>query len=115
MTTPAKYKHINFKPPKGVQTAARRGLEARKNFKGKKPGLSTKQASQEGIGSGVARATSLANGKNVSPKVIKQMVAFFNRHEQNKDTERGKIAWDLWGGSPGRVWANKIKKTNGKS
>jgi hypothetical protein len=110
---PAKYKGLDFSPPKGVQDAAMRGLALRKKFK--RGGLDTQQAGKTGIGSGVARATTLANGGNVSPDVIKKMVAFFARHEKNKNSTTpngepgaGKIAWLLWGGEPGKRWANKL-------
>lgn len=37
------------------------------------------------------------------------MKAFFDRHQENKDTPpedgNGQIAWLLWGGDPGRRWA----------
>jgi len=75
--------------------------------------LTTQEAGKQGIGSGVARATSLANGENVSYETIKRMAAFFSRHEKNKSGEEddaGKIAWDLWGGDAGRAWANRIIK-----
>lgn len=92
-----------------MQEAARRGLELRK--KHGKGGLSTQEAGKQGIGSGVARASNLANGKSVSFETIKRMSAFFSRHEKNKsggEDDAGYIAWMLWGGDPGRAWANKI-------
>jgi hypothetical protein len=47
------------------------------------------------------------------------MRSFFARHEVDKEGEgfspnengypsAGRIAWALWGGDPGKVWANKI-------
>ena len=119
MSTPKKYDHINFVPPKSVSKAAERGLELRKSAtKSSKGGLTNKQASKEGIGSGVQRAVNLKNGDTISPKVIKQMKAFFDRHEKNKQIDKGKtaqtdkgyIAWQLWGGDPGKTWANKVVK-----
>ena len=111
-----KYSHINFKPPASVTKAAQRGLELRKKFK--KGGLSTQEAGKQGIGSGVARATSLSRRSNVSPKVIKQMCGYFSRHAKDKkpgwsnasNPSKGYIAWLLWGGNPGRGWANKVKR-----
>lgn len=105
------FEDIDFQPPSSVAKAAARGLELRK--KHGKGGLTPKQASKQGIGSGVTRAATLKNRKNVSPKVIKQMVAFFNRHEKNKaggEDDAGYISWQLWGGDAGRSWANKIKR-----
>lgn len=99
----------SFSPPSSVRSAARRGLELRKKYG--KGGLTTREAGKQGIGSGVARATSLANGESVSYETIKRMAAFFSRHEKNKsggEDDAGRIAWLLWGGDSGRAWANRI-------
>ena len=99
----------SFSPPSSVRSAARRGLELRK--KHGKGGLTTQEAGKQGIGSGVARATSLANGEKVSYETIKRMAAFFSRHEKNKaggEGDAGFHAWQLWGGDAGRSWANRI-------
>lgn len=99
----------SFAPPSSVQSAARRGLELRK--KHGKGGLTTQEAGKQGIGSGVARATSLANGEKLSYATIKRMAAFFSRHEKNKgggEDDAGYIAWLLWGGDAGKAWANRI-------
>lgn len=101
----------SFSPPSAVRSAARRGLELRK--KHGKGGLSTQEAGKQGIGSGVARATSLANGESVSAETIRRMAAFFSRHEKNKsggENDAGYIAWLLWGGDAGRAWANRVIK-----
>jgi len=110
----AKYDDSWFVPPKGVQKAAERGLNNRKKYG--RGGLSNKQAAAQGIGSGVQRAVNLKNGNNVSPQTIKRMVSFFARHEKNKNSRKpngepgaGKIAWDLWGGDPGRRWATSVR------
>ncbi len=100
---------MSFAPPSAVRSAARRGLELRK--KHGKGGLSTQEAGKQGIGSGVARATSLANGESVSYETIKRMAAFFSRHEKNfagGEDDAGYISGLLWGGSAGRAWANRI-------
>lgn len=105
-----RYSHINFKPPEAVANAAARGLELRK--KHGKGGLTPKQASKQGIGSGVSRASSLKSRTNISPKVIKQMTAFFSRHAKNKSggpDDAGYISWQLWGGDAGKAWANKVR------
>lgn len=101
----------SFSPPASVRAAARRGLELRK--KHGKGGLTTQEAGKQGIGSGVARATSLANGEKVSYATIKRMAAFFSRHRKNKsggEDDAGKISWDLWGGDAGEAWARRIIK-----
>lgn len=111
-----KYDHIDFKPPESVANAAVRGLEYRK--KGGGGGLSTEQASKQGIGSGVQRATNLKNRTNLSPSTVRRMHSFFSRHEKNKAIDakhkgtpwkdRGYVAWLLWGGDPGAAWARKV-------
>lgn len=101
----------SFSPPSSVRSAARRGLELRKKYG--KGGLTTQEAGKQGIGSGVARATSLANGESVSYETIKRMAAFFSRHAKNLaggEDDAGFIAGLLWGGSAGRAWANRIIK-----
>jgi len=101
----------SFSPPSSVRAAARRGLELRKKYG--KGGLTTQEAGKQGIGSGVARATSLANGDKVSYETIKRMAAFFSRHEKNKsggEDDAGRISWGLWGGDAGERWARSIIK-----
>lgn len=104
-----------YVPPASVAKAAARGLEYRKRAGGK-GGLDVKQASAQGIGSGVQRATNLKNRDAISADTVRRMKAFFDRHAKNKDVaagkepweDRGHVAWLLWGGDPGRKWANKI-------
>lgn len=98
-----------FTPPQSVRSAAKRGLEMRRN-NGGKGGLDAKEASAQGIGSGVVRAQNLSSGQGISYDTVKRMKAFFDRHEQNKHGPNGKVAWALWGGDAGRAWANSIIK-----
>ena len=100
-----KYDHIDFTPPKDVQEAARRALEVR----------ATKPDSQKGLTSvGIARARDLANGRTVSPDTARRMLAYFTRHEVDKqspkwkDWSKGRIAWGAWGGDAGFRWSRKI-------
>ena len=115
-----KYDPIDFQPPKSVADEAEKGLEYRaKANPSDKGGLTPAEASEQGIGSGVQRATNLKNRTNVSPEVIRQMCAFFARHEKNKgiapenrDTpwkDKGHVAWLLWGGDSGKAWAEKVR------
>jgi hypothetical protein len=52
----------------------------------------------------------------VSDSTIGRMVSYFARHEVDKDGEgwgvdsKGYQAWLLWGGDPGRAWANGIAR-----
>ena len=101
-------KQQSYQPPLGVQDAAARGLMLRaKHGRG-------------GTEVGVARARDLKNGRRVSINTIKRMVAYFTRHAKDlnapansnpKDKDypgAGLVAWLLWGGDPGRRWAEKI-------
>lgn len=102
---------IDLTPPESVRKAAARGLVMRREAApSKRGGITTKEAGKQGIGSGVARAASLKSGKAVSAETIRRMCAFFSRHEKNKATPKGKIAWLLWGGDPGRRWAEAMRK-----
>lgn len=113
-----RYSHINFTPPESVQQAAKRGLELRaKQSPSNRGGLSIKEASEQGIGSGVARARDLANGKNLSPDTVRRMLSYFQRHEKDKQSKdwnnrtnpsKGRQAWDLWGGDAGYAWSKKV-------
>jgi hypothetical protein len=108
-----KYGGIDFRPPQSVADAAARGLELRK--KTGRGGFSTKQAAAEGVGSGVQRAASLKNRQSLSPATIGRMVSFFARHSAYKKDHttdppsNSLISWLLWGGDPGRAWAEKVK------
>ena len=73
--------------------------------------MTTQEAGKQGIGSGVARATSLANGESVSFDTIKRMAAFFSRHAKNfagGEDDAGFISMKLWGGKAGERWARSI-------
>jgi hypothetical protein len=117
LLTESKYSHIDFKPTESMAKAAERGLELRKKAKkSNKGGLSNKQASKLGIGSGVQRAVNIKNRNKLSPSTIKRMYSFFKRHEKNAKIDAGKsahedrgyISWLLWGGNPGFSWVRKI-------
>ena len=67
---------------------------------------------------GVARARDISNRVNLSNDTIGRMVSFFARHEVDKEAEgfrigengypsAGRIAWALWGGDPGKIWAER--------
>lgn len=108
-----RYAGIDFRPPQSVADAAARGLELRK--KTGRGGFSTKQAAEHGVGSGVQRAASLKNRQALSPATIGRMVSFFARHSAYKKDHttnppsNSLISWLLWGGDPGKAWAEKIK------
>ena len=111
-----RYQHINFKPPLAVRKAARKGLDFRKKFK--RGGLASRVAGKLGIGSGIVRASTLARGLNLSPRTVMRMHNYFSRHRKDrrkdwdnpKNPTNGYIAWLLWGGDPGKKWADEIVK-----
>lgn len=102
------YADIDFAPPQGAREEAERGLAWRDEY------------NRGGTAVGVARARDIANGRNLSPDTIGRMVSYFARHEVDKQGEgwspgedgfpsAGRIAWALWGGDPGRTWAEKVQ------
>lgn len=94
------------KPTDAMKAEARRGLEWRKEFK------------RGGTEVGVARARDIINGADLPRATIARMVSYFARHEVDKQGKgfspgedgypsAGRIAWALWGGDPGKSWAEK--------
>lgn len=92
--------------PADVAAVARRGLEARERY------------GRGGTLVGARRANQLAKREVVSIDTIKRMVAYFSRHAVDLEApaakpghpdypSAGRIAWDLWGGAPGRAWARR--------
>lgn len=96
-----------FTPPASVRRAAQRGLDLRED---------QPPSNRAGTPVGLARARDLANGRAVSPRTIARMVSYFARHEVDKQGEgwgtdsKGYQAWLLWGGDPGRRWAESIAR-----
>lgn len=106
MSKPKKYDHIDFQPPQQVADLAEKGLKLRQKH------------DRGGTDIGVARARDLKNRESLSPDTIERMVSYFARHEDDKqadgfgdddDPSAGYVAWLLWGGDPGRDWAEDVK------
>jgi hypothetical protein len=98
------------KPPVNVAKEARRGLELRKAH------------GRGGTEVGVWRAENLVKRTPLDVPELKRIRSYFARHEVDKrgrdwsNKERpsaGYIAWLLWGGDPGRKWAEKELKKLG--
>ena len=97
------------KPSKGMVEEALKGLKWREEY------------NRGGTAVGVARARDISNGKNLSDDTVKRMHSYFSRHEVDKKGQgftpdedgfpsAGRIAWALWGGDAGQVWAaDKVK------
>lgn len=103
-------------PTNGMVEEAKRGLAWREEY------------NRGGTEVGVARARDIINKKDLSDETIGRMVSYFARHEVDKEGEgfypdqdgypsAGRIAWALWGGDPGKSWAekewNKIQNSKG--
>jgi HK97 family phage major capsid protein len=93
-------------PTDSMKAEARRGLDWRKEF------------GRGGTEIGVARARDIVNGRDLPRATIARMVSYFARHEVDKQGKgwssgdegypsAGRIAWALWGGDPGKTWAEK--------
>jgi len=101
---------IDTKPPKTVADNARRALEVRAG----------KPESERGMTAvGLARARDLANRVSLSEDTIRRMLAYFERHQSDKEgstwDEQGKgwQAWNGWGGDDGWTWARrKVEEFN---
>jgi HK97 family phage major capsid protein/HK97 family phage prohead protease len=89
-----------------MKSEAQRGLDWRDEF------------GRGGTEVGIARARDIVNGRDLSDDTIGRMVSFFARHEVDKEAEgfrpgedgypsNGRIAWALWGGDPGKAWADR--------
>ena len=95
---------IDTKPPQIVADNAQRALDVRETMPDSMRGMTPV---------GIARARDLANRVNLSEDTIRRMVAYFDRHEVDKQgntwDEQGKgwQAWFGWGGDEGRAWANR--------
>lgn len=105
MSRPKKYSDIDFTPPQKVAEVAEQGLRWRRQFE------------RGGTEVGVARARDLKNRVRLMPDTVQRMSSYFARHEVDKtasdfgnddDPSAGYVAWQLWGGDPGRKWAEKI-------
>ena len=102
----------SYRPPADVARVARRALEIR---------AKQTPSNRAGTPVGVARANQLANRDPVSLDTIKRMVSFFARHgaspgaadARRDQNSKAAQAWGLWGGTPGRRWAQRMLRENG--
>jgi len=96
-----------YTPTDAMADNASRALEWRAEF------------GRGGTAVGVARAVQLKNKEQLSRATVLRMHSYFSRHQVDKTAtgfnqgERGfpsagRIAWDLWGGDEGQVWARRI-------
>ena len=101
----------SYAPTQEMKEEAQRGLDWRSEF------------GRGGTEIGIARARDISNGKQLPLETVNRIVSFFARHEVDKLAEgfspgedgypsNGRIAWALWGGDPGRSWAENIVEQN---
>lgn len=104
-----KKKTLDYVPTEKMAENAKLGLKLRKRF------------NRGGTEVGVNRANQLAERRRVSTEDIKSMASYFARHEVDKSATRykwgdndrpsaGYIAWLLWGGDEGKVWAKERRE-----
>jgi hypothetical protein len=97
---------FELRAPVEVAAVAKRGLANREKY------------GRGGTAVGARRASQLAGREVVSIETIKRMVNYFTRHAVDLEAPAarpghpdypspGRIAWDLWGGAPGRAWARR--------
>jgi len=97
---------FELRAPVEVAAVAKRGLENRRKY------------GRGGTLVGARRASQLAGREVVSIETIKRMVNYFTRHAVDLEAPAaqpghpdypspGRIAWDLWGGAPGRAWSRR--------
>jgi len=101
---------INLTIPKSVQRMAQVGLDQRREH------------GRGGTSVGLGSARRLARGGSVSPEFVRKVARYFPRHAVDLRAEgadpgdkgypsNGRIAWNLWGGTPGWVWArSKVRQ-----
>ena len=95
-------------PPKSVQNAAKRALEAREKATPSRRAMTRV---------GLARANQLAKGENVSEQTLRRMVSYLSRAKDNYQRAKSKglsaedspaiQAYLGWGGSSALTWARK--------
>lgn len=93
-------------PPATVAREAKKGLELREKFH------------RGGTEVGQHRAEQLSARKALSRDDVVAMASYFARHAVDKSAKgwgdddapsAGYVAWLLWGGEPGKEWAEKTK------
>jgi hypothetical protein len=105
----AEERQESYSPTAAMIAEAKRGLAWRREF------------GRGGTEIGIARARDISNGSNLPIETVRRMASFFARHEVDKQGKgfspgeegypsNGRIAWALWGGDPGKRWADAIVK-----
>jgi hypothetical protein len=113
------YPGLDFRPPPEVRKEALEGLRLRKENERRGKRVDPKTgAGPGGWWIGVGRAIQLATLPAMPPREITRMRDYFRRHAadmKSAGAARGQatpgvVAWLLWGGTEGRVWANELAR-----
>jgi hypothetical protein len=97
----------SYEVPDGVRSAARRATEW----------ISDGKAGDGFTSVGRNRAKQLADGGSVGRDTLVKMRAYFARHGKQRGGHAAlddgeptpwRVAWDAWGGDPGRTWVNQV-------
>lgn len=104
----AQYDGIDFTPPEAVKSKFKKGLKLYEDGKGGK-GL---------VPATISWARKLVAGEAISPEKARKMSAWHARHAVDKrpgwdkagEETPGYVANLLWGGEPGREWADRLVK-----
>lgn len=112
----------SYKPTAAMIANAKRGLATRKKAPdSQKGGFDAKEAKENNVGSGVARARDIING-NLSLDTVKRIYSFLSRaktyYKPNERTASGNLtpgthAFLQWGGSSGLAWSRNILRQEG--
>ena len=111
-TIPAIYDDITLTATKQMARAAARGKALRRKHR------------RGGTSKALAMANRILDGQRIHPENVRDMFSFFERFadeaQRQRRTEKWdttsdkvgplRIAWDLWGGDGGRVWARDKRK-----
>ena len=98
----------SYKPTAAMAAHAERALERRAELPESKRGMTA---------TGIARARDISNRRNLSEATVREMNAWFARHQStsrespNYDKrEKAWVAWQGWGGDAAKSWAEAIVK-----
>ncbi len=96
----------SYKPTAAMAAAAEAALNRRAELPESKRGMTA---------TGIARARDISNRRNLSEATVRDMNAWFARHQStsrespNYDKrEKAWVAWQGWGGDAGQAWAARI-------
>lgn len=98
-----------YKPPAGLQSAAKRALAW----------IADGKAGDGFTSVGRRRASQLASGQMLTRDTVARMKSYFARHAVDKKAtgfnsgeegypSPGRVAWDAWGGNAGAAWTKRI-------